>query len=161
YGEAEPRAFSNHMTRLRCDPRLLEPRFCATFLHYLWQQGHFSNVCNNHVSQASISRAVLLDTEVLLPPLAEQRRIVAKVEALLAQVNLASERLERMPAILRRFRQSVLAAACSGRLVNDRETGDEAEGALDFLPTLPNGWQWLTAETVCTDVVDCHNKTAP
>jgi hypothetical protein len=54
-----------------------------------------------------------------LPPLAEQKRIVAKVEALLARVNAARQRLAKVPAILKRFRQSVLAAACSGRLTAD------------------------------------------
>jgi len=54
-----------------------------------------------------------------LPPLAEQKRIVAKVEALLARVNAARARLAKVPAILRRFRQSVLAAACSGQLTAD------------------------------------------
>jgi type I restriction enzyme S subunit len=54
-----------------------------------------------------------------LPPLAEQKRIVAKVEDLLARVSAARERLARVPAILKRFRQSVLAAACSGRLTED------------------------------------------
>ncbi len=54
-----------------------------------------------------------------LPPLAEQQRIVAKVEALLARVNAARQRLAKVPAILKRFRQSVLAAACSGLLTAD------------------------------------------
>jgi len=44
---------------------------------------------------------------------------VAKVEALLSRVNAARERLAKVPAILKRFRQSVLAAACSGRLTED------------------------------------------
>ena len=51
-----------------------------------------------------------------IPPLAEQRRIVAKVEELLGRVNAARERLAKVPALLKRFRQSVLAAACSGQL---------------------------------------------
>ena len=54
-----------------------------------------------------------------LPPLAEQRRIVAQVEALLARVQAARERLAKVPALLKRFRQSVLAAACSGQLTED------------------------------------------
>ena len=54
-----------------------------------------------------------------MPPLAEQKRIVAKVEELLARVNAARERLARVPAILKRFRQSILAAACSGLLTAD------------------------------------------
>lgn len=46
-------------------------------------------------------------------PMPEQRRIVAKVEALLEQVNRAKARLDRLPLILERFRKAVLAAACS------------------------------------------------
>ena len=116
YDLLEPRAFSNHMTRLRCRPDLLTPPFCALTLHQKWREGYFQSICNNHVSQASISRSVLLETTIRLPSLAEQKRIVAKVEELLGRVRAVRERLARATAILKRFRQSVLAAACSGRL---------------------------------------------
>jgi type I restriction enzyme S subunit len=58
----------------------------------------------------------LKETEIPVPPTKEQIRIVAKLEKLLAKVDACKERLEKIPAILKRFRQSVLAAACSGRL---------------------------------------------
>ncbi len=54
-----------------------------------------------------------------LAPLNEQRRIVAKLEKLLSRVDAAQARLATIPRILKRFRQSVLAAACSGRLTAD------------------------------------------
>ncbi|WP_437924177.1 restriction endonuclease subunit S [Sorangium sp. So ce291] len=60
-----------------------------------------------------------LERPFALPPLPEQRRIVAKVEALLAEVNAAKARLARASLILRRLRQAVLASACSGRLTED------------------------------------------
>jgi type I restriction enzyme S subunit len=66
-----------------------------------------------------LTRAHILDQPALLPPLTEQRRIVEKVEALLARVNAARDRLAKVPAILKRFRQAVLAAACSGMLTKD------------------------------------------
>jgi len=73
---------------------------------------------------------------IRVPPLAEQKRIVEKVEALLAQVQAARDRLERVQQILKRFRQAVLAAACKG-LLNDR--GREISTATG----LPNGWNWM------------------
>jgi type I restriction enzyme S subunit len=51
-----------------------------------------------------------------IPPLNEQRRIVAKLEKLLSRIDAAQARLATIPKILKRFRQSILAAACSGRL---------------------------------------------
>jgi type I restriction enzyme, S subunit len=63
-----------------------------------------------------LSSRDLLRIPFPLPSIPEQERIVAKVEALLARVNAARQRLAKVPAILNRFRQSVLAAACSGRL---------------------------------------------
>jgi type I restriction enzyme S subunit len=119
YNLPEPRAFSNHMTRLRCNQSILAPLFCAIALHQKWREGYFRDVCSHHVSQSSVSRNILLETPILLPPLGEQKRIVAKVEQLLARVNAARERLAKILAILKRFRQSVLAAACSGRLTAD------------------------------------------
>ena len=96
---------------------------------------------------------------VAIPPLAEQKRIVAKVEAVLARVNAVRERLAKVPAILKRFRQSVLAAACSGRLTAEHREEHPDGDALDLIrsiavakrvtipadaasgaPELPNGW---------------------
>lgn len=54
-----------------------------------------------------------------LAPLSEQRRIADKLDALLARVDPCRERLDRVPIILKRFRQAVLAAATSGRLTED------------------------------------------
>jgi type I restriction enzyme, S subunit len=52
--------------------------------------------------------------KIPLAPLSEQQRIVARVEALLAHVYAARDRLSRVPLIMKKFRHRVLAAACSG-----------------------------------------------
>jgi type I restriction enzyme S subunit len=54
--------------------------------------------------------------EIPLPPLNEQRRIVAKIEALQVRSRKAREALEAIPPLLDQFRQSVLAAAFRGDL---------------------------------------------
>lgn len=74
------------------------------------------------------------------PPLAEQKRIVGQVEALLARVNVAGERLSKVPAILKLFRQSVLAASCSGQLTADwREEHPDTESAHELLVRIRKG----------------------
>jgi len=71
----------------------------------------------------AISKKDIEGIEISLPPLDEQKRIVAKVEELLARVNTVRERLEKAKEILKRFRQSVLAAAFTGRLSGDNSDG--------------------------------------
>jgi type I restriction enzyme S subunit len=57
--------------------------------------------------------------EFPLPPLAEQRRIVAKIEALQERSRRAREALSEVGPLLEQFRQSVLAAAFRGDLTAD------------------------------------------
>lgn len=54
-----------------------------------------------------------------LAPLAEQKVIAEKLDTLLAQVDSAKARLEQITKILKRFRQSVLSAAVSGKLTEE------------------------------------------
>ena len=54
-----------------------------------------------------------------LAPLNEQIRIANKLDSILAKVDKAQARLDKIPAILKRFRQSVLAAATSGALTKE------------------------------------------
>jgi len=61
----------------------------------------------------------LASSSVPLPPLPEQRRIVAKIEELTAHSRRAREALEAIPPLLEKLRQSILAAAFSGRLTAD------------------------------------------
>ncbi|UUA71791.1 restriction endonuclease subunit S [Cellvibrio sp. QJXJ] len=70
-------------------------------------------------AQPNISQALIKEHEIALPPLAEQQQIAQKLDELLAQVDTLKTRLDAIPNILKRFRQSVLAAAVSGRLTEE------------------------------------------
>jgi type I restriction enzyme, S subunit len=63
----------------------------------------------------------------VLPPFNEQKRIADKLDAVLARVDACRERLDRVPAILKRFRQAVLAAATSGKLTEEWRASDAIE----------------------------------
>jgi type I restriction enzyme, S subunit len=66
-----------------------------------------------------LSKDHLLKHSVNVPPRDEQKRIIAAIDDLFALSKSARDHLSRLPMILKRFRQAVLAAACSGRLTED------------------------------------------
>ncbi|MFP3374048.1 restriction endonuclease subunit S, partial [Pseudomonas sp. SIMBA_068] len=66
-----------------------------------------------------IARGKLADLNIPIPPAAEQTKIAHKLDELLAQVHKLKARIDAIPALLKRFRQSVLAAAASGRLTEE------------------------------------------
>ena len=69
-----------------------------------------------------------------LPPLNEQRRIVAKLEALHARSRRAREALDAVPPLLEKLRQSILAAAFRGDLTKDwRAKNKDVEPASELL----------------------------
>ncbi|HEX7409455.1 MAG TPA: restriction endonuclease subunit S [Candidatus Binatia bacterium] len=64
-----------------------------------------------------LSKSHILDHEMLLPPEAEQHRIVAEIEKHFTRLDAAVAALERVRANLKRYRAAALKAACEGRLV--------------------------------------------
>lgn len=101
-------------------------------------------VMSGAVGQQRVPKQYVLNSEVPLAPLPEQGRIVAKLDALLARVDVCRERLDRVPGILKRFRQSVLAAATSGELTREwREQG-----------RLAREWRQTVISEVATQIFD-------
>ena len=66
-----------------------------------------------------VPKEVFLSEQIPLAPEAEQKRIADKLDTVLTRVDAVNTRLARVAPLLKRFRQSVLAAATSGRLTED------------------------------------------
>jgi len=79
-------------------------------------------------AQQNISQGILKAHEVPLAPLNEQKRIADKLDAVLARVDACRDRLDRIPGILKRFRQSVLTAATAGKLTEDWRVDNAISG---------------------------------
>ena len=83
--------------------------------------------------QRGTSYPAVRDDDVLaqridLPPLPEQHRIVAKIEKQFTRLDASVAALRRTQANLKRYRASVLRAACSGELVPTEAELARAEG---------------------------------
>ena len=113
----------------------LLPEFIFRFL--MSKEGQSRILANFQGSaQGGINQSFAPNTLVPVAPFSEQKRIVEKLQALLTHVDACRARLDKIPAILKRFRQSVLAAACSGRLTEEwreaRGDGEWEETTLDL-----------------------------
>ena len=74
-----------------------------------------------------------------LPPLAEQKRIVAKLDALGARSARARKELERIDALVARYKQAVLSKAFSGELTNAKKTDWQMYALGDLLDDIRYG----------------------
>ncbi len=99
----------------------------------------------------------LAEMEIPLPPLAEQKHIVSKLETLFAQLGVAVDSLQKAYAQLQWYRQSILKAAFEGELTKEWRAGKSGElesmsiseiSTLEGLPELPDGWVWTTLEEI-------------
>ena len=77
----------------------------------------------NQLSMRNISQEKLKALPLPLAPEAEQKRIADKLDTVSPRVDAVNTRLARVAPLLKRFRQSVLAAATSGRLTEDWRAG--------------------------------------
>lgn len=138
------------------------------YLKYFLDQFDFHEYVNG-TTRLKLTQGSMNEIPVKLPPLNEQRRIVAKVEKLLSRVDAAQARLDEIPRILKRFRQSVLAAACSGQLTADwREQNLNIEPASrrwgltlspihnEDYPDLPDTWIYRTLDNISLRVSVGH-----
>lgn len=119
-------------------------------------------------AQQNISQTVLKEFPVAIAPLNEQIRIANKLDNLLNKVDVVQTRLEKIPTLLKRFRQSVLAAATSGELTREWREENETKNISELveesffqkerkfkvrakkgwdanlqLQTLPDNWAWI------------------
>ncbi|MDA7746697.1 restriction endonuclease subunit S [Psychromonas sp.] len=106
-----------------------------------------------------ISGAVAKTLPFLLPPLAEQKVIADKLDTLLAQVETIKARLVRIPENLKTFRQSVLAAAVSGRLNSNDSNYRSLEVTENWAHEVEGRTHWK--EHIFSDVIKIIGGSQP
>lgn len=110
------------------------------FIYYFLRTQDFAEHSRS-TTIPSIRKGDIEEIKIALPPSHEQTHIAQKLDELLAQVDTLKARIDGVPALLKRFRQSVLAAAVSGRLTERVESSD-----------LPIGWQLVKFSSVINDL---------
>jgi type I restriction enzyme S subunit len=129
-------------------------------------------------AQPHINKKIVDDTLIKFPPLAEQNRIVAKLDTLFAQLETIKASMAKVPLLLKDFRQQVLTQAVTGKLTEEWRKGKELEGInidLDKINTkellkvslkplelkfiLPKKWEWYNLQYLCSKITDGEHIT--
>lgn len=125
-----PRAVLNqHIFRVRFDESSIDRDFFKRAINSTLEE--LIRKAHGGVGLAHVTKGKFEATEIPFPPLAEQRRIVAKLDALTARLARARAELDRVPVLAERMRQSSLDAAFEGlgaRTCTLLETVDQARG---------------------------------
>ena len=112
---------------------------CSTYIFYLFNskiyQDYWEDRLAGSTNQKELYIGVLQNTPIPLPPLAEQHRIVEKIEELLPKVEeygKAQEALNKLNEELpEKLKKSILQEAISGRLVPQDPNDEPASVLLD------------------------------
>jgi type I restriction enzyme, S subunit len=117
----------NHIIRARPIERDL-----SGYLGYYWNSSSGMRAVTSEASSTSglytLSVGKVARVPIPLAPLSEQRRIVEAIEEQFTRLDAAVAGLKRVQATLKRYRASVLKAACEGRLVPTEAELARAEG---------------------------------
>ena len=117
----------NHVFRARIIDRILYPKLLSWYGNTVGQQ-YFFDEGKQTTNLASLNSSKLKALPVLVPPQAEQIRIVEAIESYLSRLDDAMATLERVQRNLKHYRASVLRAAVQGRLVPTEAELARAEG---------------------------------
>ncbi len=162
---------NNHAHVLRPRASLMTGLLLCYYLNTFDYHGYVTGTTRYKLNQAPMRRIPLP-----LPPLPEQRRIVAKIEELFTRLDAGVAALKAAKAQLKRYRQAVLKQAFEGRLTaawREAHKGElEPASALleriraergtakgerlppvdnEGLPELPEGWVWTSLQQVSWD----------
>lgn len=132
-GSVEPCVHQNHLIRVRLSERVL-PKFAVYWFSSQEGRSRIEHVASSTSGLYTLSVSKIGSLELPLPPLPEQRRIVARIEELFSRLDAGVAALRHAKAQLQRYRQSVLAAAVTGELTREwREQHPDTEPASTLL----------------------------
>ncbi|WP_334552752.1 restriction endonuclease subunit S [Vibrio scophthalmi] len=140
----KPMATNQQINSIEFDELIL-PKFA---FYYCRTLSGWLNFNASATTVAIINKSKFSEAPFKLAPLAEQKRIVEKLDEVLAQVDTIKARLDGIPDLLKRFRQSVLASAVSGKLTEEWRGGPSSDFHQSPITVgnedkaSPSGWSW-------------------
>ena len=112
-----------------------------------------------NVNQGNIGSENTLNLLIPLPPLAEQKRIVQKIEQLFALVDIIEVNKKALEKLIEQAKNQVLSDAIAGKLTRQDPNDEPAEELLKRIgkttapdtpyEKFPKGWAWCKLGDIC------------
>jgi type I restriction enzyme S subunit len=163
---------NNHVHVLKAREGIALNSFVCHYLNIFNYHGYVTGTTRHKLNQASLRRI-----PIPIPPLAEQKRIVEKIEELFTRLDAGVEALKKVKAQIRRYRQAVLKYAFEGKLTEEWRKHAGANYGVgpenikkgkhigspiqDDLSPLPEGWVWVRLGEVAGEVEMVNPKKNP
>lgn len=122
YKGREPAFQNQRVGNIKFQSELMNDRLFRNYLIFSIESDVTKNAYGG--AQPNISGKDIEAIEFNLPPFPEQKIIAERLDSLVAQVATIKARLDAIPALLKRFRQSVISAAVSGKLTEEWRGND-------------------------------------
>ena len=160
-----PAIYAGYIIRIR-------PHFNSDYLNYLmcsdYERNWSKEVKTDGVHQSNINAQKLIAFAIPLPPLAEQQRIVAKIEEAFAEIDAIEKNKELLKTHIKQTRQKILDFAIHGKLVPQNKSDEPASVLLERITRdnphyekltdvpfeIPDSWEWVKLG----DVVEINPK---
>lgn len=101
----------------------LSKKYIFLYLKYVYLNGEVIKYQGGSNNLRNLKFKEYKNIQIPLPPLPEQKRIVAKLDGLFAHIDQVKERLAKVPEMIADFRMSVLTKAVTGELTKEWRKG--------------------------------------
>ncbi|MGM0934238.1 MAG: restriction endonuclease subunit S [Bacteroidota bacterium] len=105
----------------------LNKEFLNYYLQYFYHSGEVVKYQGGSNNLRNLKFKEYETIKIPLAPLPEQNRIVAKLDKLFEQLEMIDDSLEKIPVLLKNFRQQVLSQAVTGKLTEEWRKGKKLE----------------------------------
>lgn len=99
-----------NLLRIKLIANLITPEFFNLQCRHARNNGTFILNAQHAVNQSSLNQGRIKLLPLLLPPVEEQKRIVARIDSLSAKSRRVRDQLDHIPRLVEKYKQAILAA---------------------------------------------------
>ena len=118
-----PCVFSNHFNRVRVNLVLVYPEWILNIFLINWKKRYFESVASRYVGQASVSKDYILNMNIPLPDLKEQKNILKIIELNDKYLKIINNQIDKMELLKTGLMQELLTKGIEHKDFQDTPIG--------------------------------------